>query len=39
MRALLLEDTHKFKMIEKDIPEPEEGQVRIKVLSAAICGS
>ena len=39
MRALLLEDTHKFKMIEKEIPEPKEGEVRIKVLSAAICGS
>ena len=39
MRALLLKDTHLFEMIDIPIPEPGDGEVRVRVLTTLICGS
>lgn len=39
MRALLLKDTHLFEMIDMPVPEPGDGEARVRVLTTLICGS
>lgn len=39
MRALLLKDTRLFEIIDAPVPEPGEGEARVRVLTTLICGS
>ena len=39
MKAAVLERYGSFRIIEKDIPKPAEGEVLVKVTHASICGS
>lgn len=39
MRAILLEDKNRFKLVEVSVPEIEENEVLIKVDSCGLCGT
>lgn len=37
--AILYELNHPLEIMELDLPEPEEGEVLVKVAASGICGS
>ena len=39
MKAAVMTDIMKTELIEKDIPEPEEGEVLVKLEYVGVCGS
>ena len=39
MKAALLEDYRKFRWVDRDISDPVEGEVQVKVTFASICGT
>ena len=39
MRALVIHEAKDLRVEQRDIPEPDKGQIRIKVATGGICGS
>jgi len=39
MRSIAVEEPHRIALIEREVPEPGEGELRVRVRYAGICGS